>query len=176
MWQEKHPLVWLQLRLMQVVCDAYNLLIVCCFGMRGTFIREGGRDGEPASTVLVSFILDVCLKFNWALGPSEDFSSLEKFLIPKLISPGCLRIKPYRALNCLHSFFSTKSLAENWNWFKHRRDIIYVTLECFCTGGLEVHKRAVVIALFVEVTGKISSLSIFTWSCFLFTLLLYIML
>ena len=141
-----------------------------------TFIREGGRDGEPALIVLLSFIRDMCLKFNCAFGPSEGFSGLGKFLMPKLISPGCFRIKTYRALYCLLSFFLTRSLSENWNWFKHRRDIIYVALECFCAGGLEVHKRAVAIGLFVEVTSKISSFSIFTWSCFLFTLLLYIML
>lgn len=44
-----------------------NLLIFLLFWDerdRLTIIREGGRDGEPASTVLLSFILDVCLKFN----------------------------------------------------------------------------------------------------------------
>ena len=101
---------------MQVVCDvAYDLLIFCCFGMRGTadFHKGRGSDGEPALIVLLSFIRDMCLKLNCAFGPSEGFSGLGKFLMPKLISPGCFRIKIYRALDCLHSFFLTKSLSEN---------------------------------------------------------------
>lgn len=92
--------------------------------------------------------------------PSEGFSSLGKFLIPRLISPGCLRIKTCRVLDCLHSFFLTKSLSENWNWFKPRRDI-YVAFECVCAGGLKSLKgcygRVIII---VEVTCKIMSLSI----------------
>ena len=47
-----------------------------------------------------------------------------------------------------------------------------MSFECLCAGGLKVHKRAVAVGLFVEVICKMKSLSILTWSCFLFTLIL----